>query len=77
MRENRTCGSEGGGAGRPALPTPIPQDIHRLLRDFYQCPCNSESRRTETGITLVRAVLALCVDYWRNRELLPLSSTPA
>jgi len=24
MRENRTSGSEGGGAGQPALPTPIP-----------------------------------------------------
>jgi hypothetical protein len=23
MRENRTCGSEGGEAGQPAFPTPI------------------------------------------------------
>ena len=31
MRENRTCGSEGGGAGRPALPTPI---MLPSLRDY-------------------------------------------
>ncbi len=33
MRENRPYGSEGGGAGKPALPTPIKVD------DIGLAPC--------------------------------------
>ena len=43
MRENRTYGSEGGGAGQPALPTPI----HQIgqLPDRVQHSMNPEQKR--------------------------------
>ena len=41
MRENRTYGSEGGGAGKPALPTPITTAPHRCFRTTPSPPPES------------------------------------
>jgi len=49
MRENRTYGSEGGGTGKPVLPTPI-GCLHPSLR-YGNCQRNTTTLRVRLSLT--------------------------
>ena len=44
MRENRTCGSEGGESGQPDFPTPIRNASQRWPMGLTACRGVAESR---------------------------------
>jgi hypothetical protein len=49
MRETRLSGSEGGGAGQPALPTPIVYSLTEQLRPPPARTCRSIISSTDAG----------------------------